>query len=405
MQPMKAWRSPDVFLPMSRLLALVPLCLLHAHGLAEEPTLAEPLLPALDETAAEAFNESEEAAPVVDEDREWDVVVLRNGQRLEGTIETLPDPAATQLVLITKGGGRLGLPASAVAHVRPGLDSRMEQVETLDRDELLSLARHCLIADRKADAKRCLELADAHKPLQLIQLRLLARLTDEIAGGKLAMPLYQRCNALGDSDSTIVGRLSELREAERAWLRAKAAVLAQANNLGPVRDGLEVNPNWRPESPKYSNPAVVEQVQQENGSRVNRMLRFDFEGGKEYKAVMLINKVIRLGDRHRLIMWVHNADLENLGLSIAVKTGKDYDYFESKPYRVPQSKRWSQVSFDLQATDFKSATTNWKHSTTVDNLQDIRELQLQVHNQNRSGSLLIDGIGFHGLSGTDLSEL
>ncbi|MFW5845455.1 MAG: tetratricopeptide repeat protein [Planctomycetota bacterium] len=383
--------------PVPLFLALL-VCLAPVHA-AEAPAADEEGM--LDQLVDMANKAAAEADELASEESPHDIVFLSNGQQIRGQVERLPQDGDDLVTISTSGGGQLTLRRSQVASIKPSLARRLGQIDRLDRGGLLELARYCLIDDRREAAWDCLKRAHDHQPLDLNHLRLLARLTDEFAGPAEALPLYRRAQEKGATDFATLDRLAELEAAYEEWQQRRQQALAEIDKLPAVEEGMEKNPNWEPEDPKWANAATLETVIDELGPRKNHLLEVRFEGGEQYKAAMVLRleEALDLSNSARCTFFVHNPELDDLAFSLALKTGNTREYFESRPFRVKAVDRWMEVGFDLQAKDFKAASTDWSPSTGVDKLDAVHEIQIQIHNQQRSGQVLIDGIGFQGDQG------
>lgn len=160
------------------------------------------------------------------------------------------------------------------------------------------------------------------------------------------------------------------------------------------KEGMETR-GWLKENPQYSNPIEHSVVEVGEGLVTNKVLHLGFGGGAEHKAVVRRRISLDGTTLGPLVFYVHNPGESTVPLSLAVKTGEKWDYFESRPVSIrPSGNGYIRVEFRFDARDYKSDSSNWTHNTPVRNLEDIRELQIQIHNGNRDGELFIDGLGF-----------
>jgi hypothetical protein len=334
--------------------------------------------------------------PAVEDDR--DRIVLHNGHEVVGRLEGDPD-SASPLVVVATEHGSMSMARERVAHFVLGYESRRRLLEENDYQAVLALATWCLDRDLKVEAldlaTKASELPD-HDGRSIL---LLARLTDAAGKHREALELYRRYKELfGGDDPDALERLAYLDQHYRAYEEALQKYQDQlAGRQAAHVDGLESRPGWRQENPAYANEAKIGIEELQHGGITNKVLRVDFTAGDKHKAAVRRKVSIDASGSPRLSLQVHNPGKRPVGISVAVKSGERYVYFESPTTTIPPTTdRPHEVVFDLSATNFKSEASGWNHSAPIANAEDIRELQIQIHNRRRSGHLFLDGIGVGG---------
>jgi hypothetical protein len=343
---------------------------------------------------------------------EHDTVILTNEQRFLGTVlSDQPDP---EWVAINTGSGVLRLARDRVARVEFGLTARMGKVKTDDLTALVDLAYWCRANARNAQALILLTKAVALPECDLTTRGLYAQLVDELEGADKALPLYIAYRNAGGTDVAILARLAELETARSVWeeqmralgldpgASAAAGAPMAAATSSAVEEGYEKY-KWDADSIDYSSPAKSSLITLVTPEGPRRVMQIDVEPHPTKpnvdKAAIVLRRPLTLRRGSKLTMLVANRGSADLRLGIAVKTGPDWTYFESKTQTVTATKSgqdFAQLSFDLASTDFKAQSTGWAYSASITNLEQVRELQIMLHNGSKSGSVWVAGIALEG---------
>jgi hypothetical protein len=343
---------------------------------------------------------------------EHDTVILTNEQRFLGTVlsgQTDPD-----WVEINTGSGVLRLARDRVARVEYGLTARMGKVKTDDLAALVELAYWCRANARNPQALALLTRAVALPDCELATRGLYAQLVDEQEGADRALPLYIGYRNAGGTDAEIIARLAELETARSAWeeqmrslgldpgASAAAGAPMAAATSSAVEEGYEKY-KWDADSLNWSSPAKSSLITLVTPEGPRRVMQIDVEPHPTKptidKAAIVLRRPLALRRGAKLSMLVANRGSADLRLGIAVKSGPEWTYFESKPQTVVATKSgqdFTQLSFDLAGTDFKAQSTGWAYSAGITNIEQVRELQIMLHNGSKSGSVWIAGIAFEG---------
>jgi hypothetical protein len=343
---------------------------------------------------------------------EHDTVILTNEQQFLGTVlSDQPDPA---WVAINTGSGVLRLARDRVARVEYGLTARMGKVKADDLAALVDLAMWCRANARNPQALELLTKAVALAGCDLKTRGLYAQLVDEQEGADKALPLYIAYRNAGGTEPEIIARLGELETARTAWeeqmralgldpgATAAAGAPMAAATSSAVEEGYEKY-KWDSDSLDWSSPAKPTLVTLVTPEGPRRVMQVDVEAHPSKpnvdKAAIVLRRPLALRSGAKLTMLVANRGTADLRLGIAVKSGADWTYYESKPQNVvatQSGQEFTQLSFDLGASDFKAQSTGWAHSARIAHLEQVRELQILLHNGSKSGSVWIAGIAFEG---------
>ncbi len=67
-------------------------------------------------------------------------------------------------------------------------------------------------------------------------------------------------------------------------------------------------------------------------------------------------------------------------------------FFESKPVQVTPSDAFKTVKFDLKDSTFKSKATHWLPSGTIQDLGQVKEVQLLIYNHGAAVDLVVNNM-------------
>ena len=166
-------------------------------------------------------------------------------------------------------------------------------------------------------------------------------------------------------------------------LSAECAKLPESG-MGEV-EGLETR-GWTHET--FGNPGSVFVVQK--GESGNKMLALVFSGGDKGKTGF--GRILDLAAREdgKLSFAAYNPSDAPLTISVALTTGPDHVWHESKPVELKNG--WNRVEFDLGANDYKTEASGWKHTSGISKKGEVRGLFLVVNNAGREGHIFVEGI-------------
>jgi hypothetical protein len=399
-QPLRVVPQPAI---LPRVLLLCPFLIAGAALAAEgDPPAAAGPAPSTDSAAADPVAAPDGAALQA----EQDVVVLTNKNRILGRIEPTPDQPDN--VLVNTGNGTIRLRRTSVAEIQWSLGSRLRDVAAAPENLSLRLTvvEWCRGQTRAFDdpyhaaALRLMDEISERPDLTTAMRGLHARLVDESRGRgpTQAVEMYRRYRAAGGDDAGHLARLAQIEgiltghEAEHPPLVVDGTAQPSA---APTRaaEGLETR-NFTPGMPQWSNPTTLSMVVSGTGPDRRRMLQMEFERGGKDKAVAERRVNWTVTDDAVLGFFLANQSGKPLGVAIAVKTGQQWDYFESPPEMVPPGPELHELRFDLKADRYKSAASNWTANSAITGLDAIKAVQILVYNGDVSGSVVITSMGF-----------
>jgi hypothetical protein len=340
-----------------------------------------------------------------------DTVILDNEQRFQGTVLSNQDDP-TQ-VAINTGNGVLILRRERIKEVVYGLTARMGRVKADDLNALVDLAHWCRNNRRNPEALTLLTKAVALPGCDLPTRGLYAQLVDEVHGAEPALPLYVAYRNAGGTDADILARLGELEKARQLWEEQMRALgldpgassesgtpVAAAATASQVEEGYEKY-TWVGDNPKFANPVTISQTTLVTPEGPRKVLQVDYAANPDNpgvdKAAVVLRRQINQDLNRKLNILAANRSTKNVRIAIAVKTGSEWTYYESPAQSLPATtsgQEFQQLTFDLGAATFKAAASGWAHSAKINGLDQVRELQILIHNGRSEGSLWLAGISF-----------
>jgi hypothetical protein len=343
-----------------------------------------------------------------------DQVPLKNRQRLFGTILS---SSTDQVLDLNTGSGVLRIPVSQVdqEHLVYGLASRRARLQSDTLPELIAFAAWCEEHGYRADALSALARAATMPDADAEVLGKLAHLIDLSAGAEQALPLYRKYQAAGGKDPDLLARLAQLE----TTLQAHNELLAAQNEpplvIGGTGAALAMNPppaaapkagmearGWRPEDPQWSLPVTTQVTSIPDDDGTVQVLAIASPGkadapaapGKRAPDKVAVRRLLDLAveDASVLTFRLRNRGEQPVKIAFAVKTSDQWRFFESKQIQVSPSDAFKTVKFDLKDSTFKSEATHWLNSGTIQDLSQVKEVQLLVYNQGAAVDLVINNM-------------
>lgn len=326
-----------------------------------------------------------------------DVVVLKNGQRISGTLDPTIDVGPDQIAINT-GNGIMRLPKSAIATEDLGFDARKKRLKADDFAGHLSLAIWCRSQGMNQEAlallDRAIKLPGATLPARALHARLVDE--DEKRGPQQALEFYRRYKKDGGEDPATLARLAQLEKVIadfEAQANTVSAAPAVPKALPTIQGGLE-SKGWDNEAPQWSNPVRPQVITLSTDAGMAPALKIDFKGGPQEKATIKRTAHLTIGEDSVLTFFAQTPGDKPLSIAIGVKTGTKYLFHESPQQQVKPGAEFQKLKFDFKNANFKSAASGWNYNTRVADLNDVKEIQLLIYNGTADGALIISNMGF-----------
>ncbi len=328
-----------------------------------------------------------------------DAVVFKKGTRLECKVVG-DTPEGLLVILGNENRGSMVIDRSTVDRIEYDYDSRLAAIERKEKEtgeklytEHYRLGVWCeehaasdpTMYERALD--RYLYTKDKPGVPDEVYLRL----------GRM----YEKCKEPNpgeafDAYAAYAKQHPESAEAEAALKRLEAQ---RKNEPAPTPtpdkpgEGLEARP-WRWE--RWSNPGAVRQVK-DTGNERTTVLELKYRGGGKDKSAFAHPFNGNLQDKHTLLFDVFNPGKKPVKVAVAVVTGGNYDWYESKMV-LARKGDWTlgkdRMRFDLTLSTWKSKATGWAHRTKPENLNVTRNLVILVYNGRSEGTVYVDNIRF-----------
>ena len=324
-----------------------------------------------------------------------DMVILKNGQRISGTIDPTADVGPDQIAINT-GNGILRLPKDSIAVEDLSFEARKARLNKDDYAGHVALAMWCRSKGMSEEALKLLEQAVRKKEVTLATRAIYIRLVDEIRGPEKALELYRRYRQDGGDDSATIARLDQLEAVIREYETQSTSVSTTPTPpkvLPTVQGGLE-SKGWDNEALQWSNPVKPQVINIVTEAGNTPALKIDFSAGDKDKATIKRSARLTIGQDSMLTFQAQNSSEKPLSIAIAVKTGSKYLFHESPQQLIKTGEAFQKIKFDLKSPNFKSAASNWENNTPVADLNDVKEIQILIYNGQQNGTLIISGMGF-----------
>ncbi|MCL4504716.1 MAG: cellulase family glycosylhydrolase [Chloroflexi bacterium] len=128
-------------------------------------------------------------------------------------------------------------------------------------------------------------------------------------------------------------------------------------------------------------------ISEQHASRGSHALQMLFDEGNQPKAIFHLDRRLDISGTQTVAFDLYNEDGAARAVGIALRSGAEQQWQESRPAPVKPGE--NAVQFDLGASAYKTAATNWQYSATLQALNDVRQLAIVVY-PNKSGSVYLD---------------
>ena len=193
------------------------------------------------------------------------------------------------------------------------------------------------------------------------------------------------------------GASTPLSPAEAAAAHPISSTVSTAVHLPAPRADAWEQRSWDIVGAPESNPVELQQVTipaaPDGPDQTLHPLAISYQGGELHKAVISRSIRFNLQAQPVLSLWVSNPNAHPVAIAMAVKTGRQWTYYESAPQIVRPGTRFQNLHFDFSQPIFKCAASDWQPTAVVDNADQAQEFQLLVLNEHDNGRILIYDMG------------
>jgi hypothetical protein len=153
-------------------------------------------------------------------------------------------------------------------------------------------------------------------------------------------------------------------------------------------EGLESADGWKPAS--WEDAAELKRVSDERAG--NSLLVLSTTGGEKGKCAAVFTRDLRLAPEGTLRAAVYNHGSRAIKAAVAFWLSESsWVYYESRAQAVPVGK-WTVLSFDLNAADYKTASSKWKHNASLWKREETKQLALLVYHGGGGARVILDGL-------------
>ncbi len=180
-----------------------------------------------------------------------------------------------------------------------------------------------------------------------------------------------------------------------ARLQADPRLAQPAPTPKNTRDGLESH-RWRPIAIDEHNQGSARNLN-DAGNDGGALLELAFSGQNRKKetkdkAAFQLAEKLNLKDQTALLMDIYVPDDKPVRLAVALVTGNNFEWYESKTVILPGGEWTMGVRFDLTLATWKAQKSGWNHTLKPDNLDQVRNLNLLVYNGRQEGKIYVDSV-------------
>jgi len=156
-----------------------------------------------------------------------------------------------------------------------------------------------------------------------------------------------------------------------------------------VQEGLETKPEWRVRD--WGNPARYEVIDDPAKSG-NRIGRLSFMEADKQKAAISLDPALDFAKVKAITFDIYNGSTQAVQVAVAIKTKPNYDYYESQPIEV-RSRKWKKrCEVRLDASAFKTESTNWEHKSAITDIANAYQILFLVYPESPAGHIHLDNV-------------
>ena len=157
------------------------------------------------------------------------------------------------------------------------------------------------------------------------------------------------------------------------------------------QEGLEAHAGWATEAWGSSVEINVGPPQGSN----DKMVRVFLAGAEQDKACVMLEEDFDLTNKTSLSFDVYNFAKQTITLGVAFTTSPGWKFYESMPVMVmPTGNTPKPVTIDLAGNRFKSAETQWRHKTPIQNKNRVVKFYFLLYTKQTNAWVFFNKIRF-----------
>lgn len=162
------------------------------------------------------------------------------------------------------------------------------------------------------------------------------------------------------------------------------------------QEGLESIAGWATEA--WGSSVEINVGAPQGGT--DKMLRVFLAGAEQEKACVMLEQDFDLSDKKALTFDVYNFAKQSINLGVAFTTSPGWKFYESLPVVVmPTGDNPKPVTLDLTASNFKSAETQWRHKSKIENARHVVKLYFLLYTRQTGAWVLFNKIRIEAADG------
>ncbi|HUT34543.1 MAG TPA: hypothetical protein VNE39_13735 [Planctomycetota bacterium] len=157
------------------------------------------------------------------------------------------------------------------------------------------------------------------------------------------------------------------------------------------QEGMEARAGWSTEAWGSS---IEINVGPPEGT-TDKMVRVFLAGAEQDKACVLLEEDLDLTDKKALTFDIYNFAKQTITLGVAFTTSPGWKFYESMPMMVlPTGNNPKSLTVDLTSERFKSAETQWRHKTPVQNKNRVVKFYFLLYTKQTNAWVFFNKIRF-----------
>ena len=123
-----------------------------------------------------------------------------------------------------------------------------------------------------------------------------------------------------------------------------------------------------------------------------KVLKLIYTADKKDKAAFKHLTYLGLAKDGKVRLHVYSGEDSPPKVGLAISTTRAYRWHESKPCDL--KKGWNKLEFSVGAKDWKTESSQWKHTAAVEPIDQVRAVDIVIYNGENSGVLLAYGLQY-----------
>lgn len=167
-------------------------------------------------------------------------------------------------------------------------------------------------------------------------------------------------------------------------------IAEQAFNLPPspaAEAGLEALRGWA--VAEWEDPGRISQMTLLAKGR--SLMCVTTAGGDKGKTAAVLTRDMALAGKGSLRVAAYNPGPTAVQVAAAFWFSEGWVYYESPPQILPAA-AWKTLSFDLAAADYKTKSSDWKHTAALWKRDEAKQLALLIFGAGKPASVYFDGL-------------